>query len=143
MNRVPEPQYGDGDLLAEVLELRAANEALKRENELLRAKERAIAEMDDALNAARAKLEEYQKLWDYYHEFCIEHGADDITDMAVKLGKYKRDAERYRWLRVQQWNKSNLFVVAGGKERIKLSTDCPSLDRLDAAIDALAQDNKP
>ncbi len=46
------------------------------------------------------------------------------------------DADRYRWLRRQHWEKSNLFVIAGGKSRISLGVDCPSLDRLDAAIDA-------
>ena len=46
------------------------------------------------------------------------------------------DAKRYRWLREQQWNESSLFVVAGSKKEIVLGTDCPSLDRLDAAIDA-------
>ena len=46
------------------------------------------------------------------------------------------DAERYRWLREQQWNTASLFVVAGSKDRVRLGTDCPSLDRLDEAIDA-------
>lgn len=46
------------------------------------------------------------------------------------------DAARYRWLREQQWNESHLFVVSGGKLQVKLGTNCPSLDGLDATIDA-------
>ena len=48
----------------------------------------------------------------------------------------ERDAARYRWLRTQEWNTSRLFVVAGGKSAVRLGTDCPSLFRLDEAIDA-------
>ncbi len=47
------------------------------------------------------------------------------------------DAARYRLLRELMWHNSNLFVVAGGKDRIKLGTDCPSLERLDSIVDAL------
>ncbi|RKP56399.1 hypothetical protein [Pararobbsia silviterrae] len=51
-----------------------------------------------------------------------------------------RDAARYRWLREQQWNESELFVVAGGKSRVHYGTDCPTDERLDEAIDtAIAQ----
>lgn len=48
----------------------------------------------------------------------------------------KLDAERYRWLRSQWWNDSSLFVVAGSKSHIRLGSDCPNHERLDAAIDA-------
>ncbi|WP_143808775.1 hypothetical protein [Paraburkholderia susongensis] len=46
-----------------------------------------------------------------------------------------RDAARYRWLREQHWNEATLFVVAGGQYVVRLGTDCPSRERLDAAID--------
>lgn len=55
---------------------------------------------------------------------------------APAIGANARDAERYRWLREQQWNASNLFVVAGSHLRIHLGTDCPNLGRLDEAIDS-------
>lgn len=45
------------------------------------------------------------------------------------------DAERYRWLRLQNWNTSPLCVVVQPKEAVKLGHDCPSGDRLDIAID--------
>lgn len=46
------------------------------------------------------------------------------------------DAERYRWLRAQHWNNADLCVVANPKVAVRLGHDCPSLERLDAAIDA-------
>lgn len=46
------------------------------------------------------------------------------------------DAGRYRWLREQNWNESTLFVVAGHHSLVRLGTDCPAGERLDAAIDA-------
>ena len=45
------------------------------------------------------------------------------------------DAERYRWLRVQNWFSSPLAVVTKPIEAIKLGYDCPSGSRLDALID--------
>jgi hypothetical protein len=48
----------------------------------------------------------------------------------------QRDAERYRWLRVQDWDTCQLAVVANPKDAIKLGHDVPSRERLDAMIDA-------
>jgi hypothetical protein len=48
----------------------------------------------------------------------------------------QRDAERYRWLRLQDWDTCPLAVVANPKEAIKLGHDAPSRERLDAMIDA-------
>lgn len=55
--------------------------------------------------------------------------------VCVALRKTQEDAARYRWLRSQDWDTSQLFVVKQPTE-IRLGTDCPSRDRLDAAIDA-------
>jgi hypothetical protein len=46
------------------------------------------------------------------------------------------DAARYRWLREQNWNNCDLCVVVNPKDTVRLGSDCPSGDRLDAAIDA-------
>ena len=46
------------------------------------------------------------------------------------------DAARYRFLRDQRWESSNIFVIKGGKEQVRLGTHCPNLGELDAAIDA-------
>ena len=48
----------------------------------------------------------------------------------------RKDAERYRWLRMQDWNTGLLAVVADPKKAIKLGHDAPSRARLDSAIDA-------
>jgi hypothetical protein len=48
----------------------------------------------------------------------------------------RRDAERYRWLRMQHWNNSSIFVVADNKSSLRLGTRCPSTGQLDELIDA-------
>lgn len=55
-----------------------------------------------------------------------------------------KDASRYRWLRSQNWNDGLLAVVANPKAAVRLGHDCPSLDRLDEAIDsAMKESGKP
>jgi len=50
------------------------------------------------------------------------------------------DARRYRWLREQNWFNGALCVVRDPKTALTcgrgLGADCPSLNRLDDAIDA-------
>ena len=53
-----------------------------------------------------------------------------------ELDEARADAERYRWLRSQTWDKHGLCVVWNTTDSVKLGTDCPSHDRLDDAIDA-------
>lgn len=53
-----------------------------------------------------------------------------------ELEANEKDAERYRWLRAQNWNDGLLAVVANPKDAVKLGHDCPSLARLDEQIDA-------
>ena len=48
----------------------------------------------------------------------------------------RKDAERYRWLRIDDWWRSPMCVIRNPKDQAKLGSDCPSSDRLDAAIDA-------
>jgi len=55
----------------------------------------------------------------------------------------RKDAARYRWLRTQNWYRSSLFVVSGGKSEIKLGTYCPIREQLDAAIDAAMEGQEP
>lgn len=47
----------------------------------------------------------------------------------------RKDAARYRWLRSQNWNDGLLAVVVNPKAAVRLGHDCPSLYRLDEAID--------
>lgn len=57
-------------------------------------------------------------------------------DYEKRLQELERDAARYRWLRRQGWNEAELCAVAWPAQAVKLGHDCPSLDRLDTAIDA-------
>ncbi|MEE9869415.1 MAG: hypothetical protein PBV86_01420 [Delftia lacustris] len=45
-------------------------------------------------------------------------------------------AERYRWLREQNWHDSSLCVVRRPRQAIKPGYDCPSGERLDEFCDA-------
>lgn len=69
---------------------------------------------------------------------CQYRCASEIYDLlaAEQPSEDRRDAERYRWLRERNWNESALFVVSGHHSLVRLGTDCPSGERLDAAIDA-------
>jgi hypothetical protein len=71
----------------------------------------------------------------------IDLSALDRHDEEI-VGPWKRDAERYRWLRRQHWNEADLCVVMHPGKAVKLGYDCPSLDRLDAAIDATKGEKK-
>ena len=55
----------------------------------------------------------------------------------------KKDAERYRWLRIADWWNSPLCVIRDPKQQAKPGADCPSRDRLDEAIDAALQGAQP
>ena len=48
----------------------------------------------------------------------------------------RKDAERYRWLRGQNWSQSEMAVVCQPKKAVKLGFDCSSEGRLDSAIDS-------
>lgn len=62
-----------------------------------------------------------------------------INDLRDENAKLLEDAERYRWLRQQNWNESTICAVARPRDAVKLGYDCPSMDRLDATIDAAMQ----
>lgn len=53
-----------------------------------------------------------------------------------QLRRMAKDAERYRWLRLADWWDSPICAIVSPKQQAKPGTDCPSRDRLDAAIDA-------
>lgn len=56
--------------------------------------------------------------------------------LKAEVEALRKDAERYRWLRIADWWRSPVCVIRNPKEQAKLGSDCPSGDRLDAAIDA-------
>lgn len=57
------------------------------------------------------------------------------TPTRAEIAAIRKDAERYRWLRSQNWSDGLLAVVAYPKYSVKLGHDCPSLERLDQQID--------
>lgn len=60
-----------------------------------------------------------------------------------RLQALRKDAERYRWLSRQNWWSSDMFVVTGGAQAVKLGGICPSGLMLDAKIDsAMAQEGR-
>ncbi|MES2942953.1 MAG: hypothetical protein V4772_08820 [Pseudomonadota bacterium] len=81
--------------------------------------------------------------------WCDEHGQSLQDDAGAAIAFIEAaqadrvDAERYRFLRSQRWNDAALFVVSGGKHGVYLGTDCPSLLRLDAMIDAAKRTANP
>lgn len=62
-----------------------------------------------------------------------------ILALLAERAELKRDAERYRWLRMADWWDSSVCVIKDPKSQARLGSDCPSRDRLDAAIDAAMQ----
>lgn len=58
------------------------------------------------------------------------------SGLKAEVEALRKDAERYRWLRIADWWRSPVCVIRNPKEQAKLGSDCPSGDRLDAAIDA-------
>ena len=62
-----------------------------------------------------------------------------LSALLAERAELKRDAERYRWLRAQDWYDSPLCVLSNPKHSVKLGSDCPSRERLDQKIDQWAQ----
>lgn len=65
-----------------------------------------------------------------------DDGAKPLYEHPLPPADVVRDAERYKWLRERNWSDSPLCVVTKPYEAVKLGYDCPSHNRLDAAIDA-------
>lgn len=62
--------------------------------------------------------------------------AAGVAKMAARIAEMEANAERYRWLREQDWDTGPLAVVRDPKLVVKLGHDLPSRARLDEAIDA-------
>ena len=83
------------------------------------------------LIAESERLERNRDMW----KAQVERQAQEMTAL-------RQDAERYRWLRSQHWNESDMAVVCHPKTSVKLGFDCPSGERLDDAID-VAMNEQP
>ena len=66
----------------------------------------------------------------------VDRLRESLTREEAQSLDMQRDAGRYRWLRLQDWDASPLAVVANPRAALKLGHDAPSRDRLDAMIDA-------
>ena len=87
-----------------------------------------IAELEAELMMRREQAEGLQNQW--------VKDTQKIVALEVEAEKLRKDAERYRWLRAKHWHDGGLCVVTNAKETVRFGTDCPSHERLDAAIDA-------
>lgn len=77
------------------------------------------------------------------HAKTVEKMRELIDKQGAEIAELRKDAERYRWLRSQHWSNGGITVVANSKDAVRLGHDCPSHERLDAAIDkarAIRQD---
>ena len=66
----------------------------------------------------------------------VDRLREALTLEEAQCRDMQRDAERYRWLRLQDLEAGPLAVVVNPKAAIKFGHDAPSRDRLDAMIDA-------
>lgn len=66
----------------------------------------------------------------------LNEAAAEIERLTRELAEAREDAARYRALRAMNWHDSPMCVVMDPKRAVKLGHDCPSLERLDAAIDS-------
>lgn len=98
-----------------------------------------IANERDALLAERDRLREDR---DSQQRVCIAE-MEKVNQLRAEAEALKKDAERYRWLRMADWWNSPLCVIRDPKQQAKPGTDCPSRDRLDEAIDAALQGDQP
>lgn len=85
----------------------------------------AMADTPDSAEYARNMHPDYRSA-----------SCDDVARRVDECMALRKDAERYRWLREQDWNTGLLAVVSEPKSAIKLGYDAPSRQRLDEAIDA-------
>jgi hypothetical protein len=58
------------------------------------------------------------------------------------MNAIEKDAERYRWLRKQQWHNGIIAVVLDPKESVKLGRYLPSMELLDSIIDIQLEKDK-
>lgn len=63
----------------------------------------------------------------------------ECKDLIGRLRQAEKDAARYRFLRGFHWSESPMYVVTDPSSAIKLGSNCPSREMLDAAIDEAMQ----
>ncbi|MDH0776373.1 hypothetical protein N5C96_23465 [Delftia tsuruhatensis] len=66
----------------------------------------------------------------------IDEAAAELRRLDAENKALRADAERYHWLREQNWHDSDLCAVRRPRQAVKPGYDCPSGNRLDAFCDA-------
>ena len=99
------------------------------------------------LNEAADALEQQAADLAYVKAASVFNLMEENKRQAAQIEALRADATRYRWLRMRDWFNSELCVLRDPKrvltEGIGLGADCPSLSRLDAAIDAALRQEQP
>lgn len=98
----------------------------------------------ELLNHAEARAESLQSQLDRYTRISESGeslgGELEEREMRIalqsQLAAAQEDARRYRWLREQHWNESDMVVVRHPENSLKPGFDCPSGHRLDEIIDS-------
>ncbi|MCD5994171.1 ead/Ea22-like family protein [Pseudomonas sp. CDFA 602] len=101
-------------LVAEVVRLKAENEALRK----------IISESATACGAAVSV------------DCSLEFMAMLPTEIGLVVGRLRKSADRYEWFRSQHWDSSAICAVVDPKLTTKLGAYCPSGKLLDDAVDA-------
>lgn len=78
-------------------------------------------------------------MWCYEN---YEGAARYIDELEETIKDLQLAADRYNFLREQQWNTSPIAVVKYPKDNVKLGSDCPSMERLDEIIDVCMKREK-
>lgn len=102
----------------------------------------AYATVEGCIEDAVTELSETHALELRAYETTVANLEGRIAQMEKERDELRKDAERYRWLREQSWDAGELCIVSQPKHAVKLGHDCPSLFRLDAAIDAAIAQGK-
>ena len=116
----------------------AERDALRSELATLRAEnyntQSLLAGAEAKCDALRAEVEALTALLPGSHYMDPPDGGD--VPVVEQFRRMEKDAERYRWLRVQHWSDSSLCVVAHPRSNLRLGTYCPSAEALDELADA-------
>lgn len=99
-----------------------------------------MVDRHEAITRRVTAMQEYQSACSFGSiEKVLSHIASLESHLASKDAEIERlraDAERYRWLRMQNWHDGALCVVRDPYKAVRLGFDCPSRERLDEFIDA-------
>lgn len=122
--------------LPQLMALIAENEALKGLYRMHQQTEpREMRDLKAEIAGLKTGYEAYEQVNAGLKAEVARSTEREILQLA-EIESLRKDADRYQWLRIADWWRSPVCVIRNPKEQAKLGSDCPSGDRLDAAIDA-------